>query len=62
MFVLEILYGTNDMTKNVWNLVRKNNWREKTIWSENDSAHMIFLAYRYVCYIKTSILLKPSIL
>ena len=45
-------YGTNNMTRKFWNLVREKLWREKTIWSENDSAYIIFLANRYVCYMK----------
>ena len=61
IFVKETSYGTEIMTRNFWNLAREKLWREKTIRSENDSAYMIFLAYRYVCYIKTSIPLKPSI-
>ena len=48
------------MTSHFWNLAREKLWRKKTIRSENDSAYMIFLAYVYVCYIKTSMLLKPS--
>ena len=35
---------------------------KNTTQSENDPAYMIFLAYVYECYIKTSILLKPLIL
>ena len=62
IFVWEILYGTNNMTRYFSNLARKNIWCKKTIQSENDSACMIFLAYRHVRYIKTSIWLKPSIL
>ena len=62
IFVWEILYGTNNMTRYFSNLARKNIWCKNTIRSENDSAWMIFLVYRYVRYIKTSIWLKPSIL
>ena len=40
------------MTRHFWNLVQEKRWRKKTIWSENDSASMIFLAYKYLCYIK----------
>ena len=45
-------------------LAREKLWHEKTVREENDSAYMIydFLAYRYVCYVKTTILLKYSTL
>ena len=62
MIFWEILYVTNNIPRMFLNLARKNIWRKKTIWSENDSAYMIFLVYGYACYIKTSILLNPSIL
>ena len=55
-------YGTNNTTNVFWNLAHEKVWRENTIWSENDSAYMIFLAYRYACYIKTSMRLKPEFL
>ena len=58
-FVWEILQGTNNTTRNFRSLACKKLWREKKIWSENDSSYMIILVYRYVCYIKTSILLNP---
>ena len=56
---MKISYGTNIMTKYFWNLVWNKLWCAKTIRSENDSSSMIFLANRYVCFIKTSILLEP---
>ena len=50
------------ITRKLWNLARQNLWCKMTIWSENNPAYMIFLAYRHVCCIKTSILSNPSIL
>ena len=48
MIVWEISYSMNSVTRHIWNLARKKLWHEKTIWSGNNSAYMIFLAYRYV--------------
>ena len=52
-FFWELSYCTNNMTRQFWNLACEKLFREKTIQKENDSDYMIFLAYRYVCYIKT---------
>ena len=52
VFVWEISYTRNNTTRHFWNLARKKTLSQKTIWSENDLAYMIFLAYRYVCYTK----------
>ena len=40
------------MKRHFWNLGRETIWRKKTIWSENDSAYIIFLAYGYLFHIK----------
>ena len=42
--------------------MHKKLWREKIIQSENVSSYMIFLACKFVRYIKTSMLLQSSIL
>ena len=46
------MYGTNNTTNHFWNLTGEKLWHKNTVWAENESAYMIFLAYSYVRYIK----------
>ena len=62
-FLIEkILYGKNNRTRHFLNLARKIFGAKRRFGQENDSEYIIYLADIYLCYMKTSILLKPSIL
>ena len=42
-----LVHYTKNMKRHFWNLAREILWREKTIWSENNSVCILFLEYYY---------------